>query len=244
MTGILDKLAAQRASVPFAPATIRHLLVLRLARKLGEPSAAEHYAELARIHHDATLLLAYRRTMNHGHPPRDLARRFHEALASANEQMDEDPAGSVLAIKVERRSIAVAVFVGMKLEYHDLRHLSSSPEKADTSAITFLAWVVDTFGIDSAALERMTNGDEIRRAGLNRTVTSLLRERAIPVWDVRKQDLLDAYGHPSLKTRQELRQAAHNLLWPEFNTETPNGQELDAAALGLHIQIERQFYRP
>jgi hypothetical protein len=54
--------------------------------------------------------------------------------------------------------------------------------------------------------------------------------------------LLEAYEHPPLRSRVELRRAASTILWSMFNTETPNCQELDAAAIGLYIQTERQFH--
>jgi len=76
MTGILDQMTARRRVTSFRPTTARELFVLRLAQKLGEPAAAEHYAELARRHSDETLLLAYRRALNHGPRPLDLARNI------------------------------------------------------------------------------------------------------------------------------------------------------------------------
>src|SRR5688572_23662379 len=119
---ILDQMAVKRSLAYYRPSTIRELFVLRLAQKLREPSAAEHFAELAREHTDETLLLAYRRTMNHGQPARDLGRSFHVELASANEQNDQGQTDRALAIKVERRSIAIAVFIGCKLDFHDVRN--------------------------------------------------------------------------------------------------------------------------
>ena len=148
---------------------------------------------------------------------------------------------SLLAIKVERRSIAVAVFVGNKLDYHDVRHLRAEPDKADSSAIGFLNWVIGEFSTTSAALERMTNGNQIRRAGLNQAVLAALRENIVPVWEIDKKSLFAAYGYPPLESRADLRQVAHTIMWSMFNTPVPSPQEIDAAALGLHIQTERLF---
>jgi len=231
MTSIFDRLAVRRPLAQFRPTTVRELFVLRLAQKLGEPAAAQHYAELARGH----------RTLNHGHSPRDLGRSFHVELASAREQNGHAHTERLLAIKVERRSIAVAVFVGSTLDFHDVRHLSSQPEKAESSAIGFLSWVISSFDIESSALERMTNGNEIRRAVLNHAILTMLRASAIPVWEISKRELLEAYGYPPLRSRVELRQATHTMLWSMFNTEKPNCQEIDAASLGLHVQTERLF---
>lgn len=241
MTNILDRVARERPRVQYRPTTVREVFVLCLARKLGEPAAVEHYLGSAGEHSDETLLLAYRRTFNHSQPPRDVGRRFHAELAAAREQYDHVQAGRLLAIKVERRSIAVAVFIASTLDFHDVRQLSSQADKAEASAIGFLNWVISNFDIQSAALERMTTGSEIRRAGLNRAILDMLRTSAIPVWEVNKRDLLEAYGYPPLRSRVELRQAVRTILWSMFNSDTPNCQEIDAAALGLHVQTERLF---
>ena len=108
MTRILDQMTVKRPLASFRPTTARELLVLRLAQKLDEPAAAQHYAELARQNSDETLLLAYRRTLNHGYPPRDPGRTFHMELAAARRQDDRPQSARLLAIKVERRCIAVA----------------------------------------------------------------------------------------------------------------------------------------
>jgi hypothetical protein len=241
MMSILDQMTVKRPQSSFRPTTVRQLFVLRLAQKLGEPAVAEHYAELTRSHTDETLLLAYRHTFNHGHPPRDFARHFHVVLASTKEQKSEDQTDRLLAVKIERRSIALALFVGTRLDFHGVRHLSSQADKAEGSAVGFLSWAIDNLEIGSAALERMTNGNEIRRAVLNLAVLDVLRGNAIPVWEVSKRALLETYGHPPLRSRIELRQAVQEILWARFNTDKPGRQELDAAALGLHVQTERLF---
>src|SRR6266849_5324438 len=100
MMTILDQLAARQPHGWFRPTSARELFLLRLAQKLGEPAAAEHYTVLAAGNSDATLLLAYRRTLNDGHPPRDLGRRFHVELASAKQQEDRAQTDRLLAIKI------------------------------------------------------------------------------------------------------------------------------------------------
>src|SRR3977135_3341201 len=123
MVNILDQMAVKQPLSLHRPTTARDLFVLRLSQKLGEPTAAEHYAELARAHSDETLLRAYRRTLDHGHPPRDLSASFHVELAAAKEQNGHhDETDRLLSIKVERRSIAVAVFIGQTLDFHDVRN--------------------------------------------------------------------------------------------------------------------------
>jgi hypothetical protein len=241
---ILDQVAKQRSAISHRPATVRDLFVLRLAQKLNEATAFEHYAELARKHNDDTLLLAYRRTAKGGRMPPDPGRQFHVELAAAREQYVHGSSGRLLAMKIERRSIAVAVFNNQQLEFHDLRHVPSQPDKAEATVLGFVRWVLTSFELESAALERMTNGNEIRRSALNKAVVELLRASAMPVWEVAKKDLLGGFSHPALGSRRDLRQMAASLLWSQFHTERPDEHELDAAALGLHVQIERLFLKP
>src|SRR5436190_16991964 len=86
MVNILDHVTVKRPLAWFRPTTVRELFVLRLAQKLGEPAAAEHYAELARRHSDETLLLAYRRTINHGHPNYN-PQRIPEIIRAAHQRL-------------------------------------------------------------------------------------------------------------------------------------------------------------
>lgn len=238
---ILDKVAGRRPLSWFRPKTVRQLMVLRLAQKLGEPAATEHYAELVTGHSDETILHAYRRVRHRAHATSELGRRFHQELSAAKSRDYHGRTERLLAVKIERRSVAVAVFLGSTLDFHDVRHLSSHADKAESAAIGFVNWVISSFEIDSVALERMTNGNENRRATLNRAILSMLRTAFLPVWEVDKQELLAAFGFPGLRSRGELREVAHTILWSMFNTDTPDTHELDAAALGLHVQTERLF---
>ena len=144
------------------------------------------------------------------------------------------------AFKVERRSIAVAVFVGRHLDYTQVRQLSSVAAKGEASAAGFVTWILSTFRLHSAALEKVAIGGTSRRAGVNEAVLETLRAAGVPVWEVPKDDLLAAYGAPALKTREDLRRCASGI-WPILtNTQTCAGL-LDAAALGLLVQTERLF---
>jgi hypothetical protein len=241
MTSILDKVAAQRPASSFRPTTVREFFVFRLADKLGDRSAAQHYAELAREHSDAGLLFAYRKAVGQRVVPKDLGRSFHVELARSSGRNGHFDPGRLVAIKVERRSIAIAVFIGTRLDFHDVRQLSSQPERASASAVGFVNWALSSFAVESATVERMTNGNEIRRAVLNEAILTTLRASAVPIWEVNKRELLDGFAHPPLPKRSELRASVHTLLWSMFNTDSPDAQELDAAALGLYVQTERLF---
>lgn len=144
------------------------------------------------------------------------------------------------ALKIERRSIAVAVFVRERLDYTQVRQLSSEELRAQSSAAAFLNWLIQTFEIGCCAVEQQTQSLDTRRFLLTRTVVQGLRDAAIPVWQVTKPDLLAAFGAPGLKSRTQLRQAIRTI-WPILDTASQDGGVLDAAALGLYVVTERMF---
>src|SRR5271157_4743921 len=162
MLGILDRVAAQNY-LAFRPQTVREFFALRLAQKLGEPEAARHYLELADQHSEERLLVAYRRAVAHSGQPGDLARNLHAALKHGNGNGGQPQPGHLLAVKVERRSVAVALFIGAQLDYAQIHHLPSSNDKVGTSALGFINSMVSHLKVESAALERLAPKHEIQR---------------------------------------------------------------------------------
>jgi hypothetical protein len=146
----------------------------------------------------------------------------------------------LVALKVERRSLAMAIFIDQRLDYTDVRQLSSSEEKADESAVGFLNWALSIFPIGSAALE-VVAGAEIRRARLNRAILDAFRGRGIPVWEITPEELLGAFGEPPLRARREVREVVLSI-WPILDDRKEEPSILDAAALGLLVQTKRLFW--
>ena len=144
------------------------------------------------------------------------------------------------SFKVERRSLAAAVFVGEQLDYTHARQLSSDHSKAESSALGFVQWIVTTFETQSATLEHLPGDIQARRAFLTAAIIRSMRKDGISVWEVPKQELLRAFGSPSLKTRKELREIVRDI-WPVLPAQKGNGSTSDAVALGLYVQIQRQF---
>jgi hypothetical protein len=144
------------------------------------------------------------------------------------------------AIKVERRSIAVAIFIGRGLDYTQTRELASDFNKAQASAIGFINWVIATFRIQSAAIEIVPAGNAMRRSMLTDTIIEVFRDGGISLWDVRKHDLFQAFGVPALKSRRDLREVITSI-WPILPTRNGKVPALDAVALGLYVQTERLF---
>lgn len=145
----------------------------------------------------------------------------------------------LLAVKLDRRSIGAAVFVGQHLDYTQVRQLSGQRDKAQASVIGFITWLIHNFGITSATLECSPNANENQRAVLSQAVIATLRDNAVSVWEISKGDLLAGFGHPALKSRAELREVVRTI----WQTKSNKGSALDAAALGLYVQTERMFLK-
>ena len=226
-------------AAPFRPRSPADVFALRLAHKLGDAAAAQHYAMLVASHSESHLLVAFRRTVKSGQHS-SLGRRFHMELERAHSDGQNGDATKLLAVRVERRSVAAAIFHGGQLEYTQVRQLSSSREKALTSAVGFINWIGSCFELESAALEAIDIGEEFHRRALYEAVQQALRDQALPIWTIPKQDLLAAYGSPALKGRKEIREVIATI-WPVLAEANAKVLIQDAAALGLYVQIERQF---
>ena len=237
MKSVLDRFIPTK--IPFRPSTGRELFALRLAQKLKDQAAVRHYVDLADSHSEGQLLWSYRRTLR-GNGHADIGRRFLAELIRARGNGYHDHVAAILSIRIERRTVAIAVFHGDHLEYVDSRQLSSDHDKALASASGFVHWILNRFSVESAALESIINGREIQRRALHDAICAALREQMLPIWEVPKSVLLEAYGHPPVKSRAELRQIAATI-WPILAGTHAKVFVQDAAVLGLHVQTERLF---
>ena len=148
---------------------------------------------------------------------------------------------NLAAIKVERRSIGVVIFVGQHLDYTQLRQLSSSYDKAELSAVSFVNWLIETFGVQAAALEQTASGRSSRRLKLSQAIVRVLRAQSgIAIWEIDKEEILQAFAVPALRTRGQLREVI-NSIWPILPGQKDQAPILDATALGLYIQTKRQL---
>jgi hypothetical protein len=223
----------------FRPARTSDLFALRLAQKLGEAPAVRHFVVLGDSHTETQLLSAYRRTLR-ANGGEDRGRRFHAELERTHANGNHVPQASLISIRVERRAVAAAIFNGDHLEYADARQLSSARDKALSSAVGFINWMLERFPVESAALESIPNGHEFQRRILHETICQTLRDRILPIWEVPKIVLLEGCGQPPLKSRAELREVATSI-WPILAGTHAKVFIQDAAMVGLHVQTERVF---
>jgi hypothetical protein len=144
------------------------------------------------------------------------------------------------AIKVERRSIAAAVFIQDRLDYTQVHRLPSEGHKAQASAVGFVTWLTTALEVDSCVLETAPANDELRRSLLSQRVTQTFRDSGIPVWEIRKKRILASYGLPPLRSRKELREVITSI-WPILSTSPHDDGIKDAVAIGLLFATDRIF---
>jgi len=226
------------ASNTFRPRTTTELFALRLAQKLDDAHAVGHYVTLAGSHPESQLLCAYRRTLR-ANGNGDRGRAFHRELEHTHANGNHERSARLISIRVERRTVAAAVFQGDHLEYADSRQLSSGRERALASAVGFVSWMLARFSVESAALECTPDG-EFQRRILHDAVCSVLRDHMLAIWEVPKAVLFESCARPALKSRIELRDVATSI-WPILIGTHAKVFIQDAAVLGLHVQTERLF---
>lgn len=238
MNLILDRFVPSKPA--FRPKTQTELLALRLAQKLGETQAVRHFVSLAGNYSETQLLSAYRRTLQ-AEPAGELGRRFHLELQQIHTNGSSNgQSTNLMAVRVERRSVAVVIFHGTHVEYAQVRQLSSAHGKALASAVNFVNWVANRFREDSSTFEAIPNSHEFQRKVLHDALIRTLRDRALSVWEVAKTALFEGYGHPPLRSRKELREVA-TTIWPILAGTNAKVFIQDAAVLGLYVQVERLF---
>lgn len=244
MTNILDRVARGSSSAlssKFHPESPRGFFALRLASKLHDAAAVRHYVGLLERYSDEQLLVAYRRATA-GDTDSDPARRFHVELERlGNRQVNGVSHGRIAAIRIERRAVAVAIFIGDRLEYPPLvRQLSSDPVKALGSAANFIHRLRDKCPFTMAALEVLPERREVQRSQLAKIITGVLTERQVGVWQVAKPELLAAFGQPPLRFRKQVREVV-SAIWPDIDGGFGALLIKDALALGLYCQTEHLF---
>lgn len=142
------------------------------------------------------------------------------------------------SICIGRRSIAAAVFAGLKLDFWEVRSFQANTERAKISITAFVNSLTETMNIEAAGLPKIPEDLQTRMSHLTGQTKDLFQKRGIPVTLVDEQKLFEAYAEPPLKSRAALREIALSL-FPELRSERSDKGLLDAAILGLYIQTER-----
>ena len=146
---------------------------------------------------------------------------------------------NLASFKIERRRVSVAVFADEVLDYTAVRELPSLYAKALESATRYVDWITRNFRIEGAALEKGQSDPKTWKSKFTIEIIRQLRDAGVPVFEVRKDALLASFAHPDLRYRTQLREVVASM-WPILATKKSDSL-LDAAALGLYVQIEKIF---
>jgi hypothetical protein len=145
----------------------------------------------------------------------------------------------LIAITVQRRTIAVAVFDGLRLERALPHTLPSSELQAKNSAMLFLRRMLQTFPTNLVAVEVAPSNGTVR-IKIQKHILTQLRSLSLPIQEVTEAEILSAYRVPALTSRMEMRCIASRIL--PVNSEGHLAQEaLDAAIIGLCVQVDRSI---
>ena len=147
---------------------------------------------------------------------------------------------NLAAFKIERRRVSVAVFVYERLDYTDTRDLPSFFPKAHDSATRYVDWIRRAFEIEGAVLEKTQTALKTWRSRFTKDIIGHLRDHGVPIFEVEKQNLLASFAHPPLRHRTQLRDVVSSI-WPILATKDQSASLLDAAAMGLYVQVEKLF---
>jgi len=145
----------------------------------------------------------------------------------------------LLAFRVERRSVALCQFRGLALEYCTKRELPTGEKEAERSVLDFVRRACERFSPARIAVESEDRLSD-RRATFVRLLSQVATDHGVPLWRISQETLFGAFGEPPLRSRAELRRIAGGL-WPQLVDRRFSKGTLDAAALGLNVQVDAQL---
>jgi hypothetical protein len=142
------------------------------------------------------------------------------------------------AVGFERRRVVIALFDQTHLDDVLVKNFSSDEPGTMTSLAAFLASVFAKQNIEYLAIEEPRGGLRLRQ--MHRMVIQAANDASIPLQRVSSSELLKASASPPLSRRNQLRCMAGSI-WPSLNDPRTGHAGLDAALLGLHVQLDRLF---
>ena len=143
---------------------------------------------------------------------------------------------SILAIRVSRRAVAAAIINGESLALCDGFHLNSRRDRAERSSQRYVEKLITRMSVKGAMIYA-PNTDEGATSAVLRTVQTTLVRAGLPLRLISKEELLQAFGYPSVRHWTELRLIAGRF-WPELDSIRTQVKPfvIDAAAVGLYAE--------
>lgn len=233
MPKILDQIEQSRRRV--RPVSEAEFLALQIARILEDEQNASDYLLLSRRYTIPSLVHAYRSVQenrNRGWPAID---HFRAVLEEQNGKEPGLPNPALLAVRIERRCVALTYFNGFRLDYARTRSIPVSGGEGTITA--FMQWALSQFEGATVVVER-PEGEETKKTQLVGVVVELVRAAGVPLWEITPEELFQSFALPPCKTRGQFRAVA-NHLWPTLRTRFCGRAGLDAAALALLVQTKR-----
>lgn len=142
----------------------------------------------------------------------------------------------LLTIAVERRRIAVAAYAGLRLDYLQVRELSSIADEAARSAQRFITWAFTTFNPALIAVEAPPPVRAARRLFLHAIIRGTLERQAANIIEVEPGNLRQWLSTPALRTRGQVWVIGDRLC-PQLARYRRHAAAHDAALIGVHVQM-------
>ena len=142
------------------------------------------------------------------------------------------------AISIERRAVCLTLFRQVQLEDVLVRQLPADEVRATNAVIGFLNQVIEREQVGYVAFIKPPGSVSSRYRQFYSASVQVIRAKGIPCIEIPESDLFSAYGYPTLKRRDQLRKIGRTI-WPSLNSQTVTRASVDAAVLGLYVQVER-----
>jgi hypothetical protein len=142
------------------------------------------------------------------------------------------------AVSIERRAVCFTLFRQLQLEDVLVRQLPADEVKATNAVIGFLNQVIERDQIGYFAFIKPPDSVSSRYRQFYSASLQVIRAKGVPCIQISESDLFSAYSYPPLKRRDQLRKIGRTI-WPSLNSQTVTRASVDAAVLGLHVQVER-----
>ena|SRR5437762_1764349 len=141
-----------------------------------------------------------------------------------------------MSLAITEHESACAMFEGQKLISWEVHPFLSDADSAMKNITAQIVRSSAKWTISSAVMEQFSN--DRRPPDLYAVARQVLAGLAVPIFEIRTDDLFASFGIPPPKTRNELRSMVSSIF-----PQVPGGRLmqpcLDAAALGLHFETNR-----